>query len=139
MFSQGLKMFGPIRYVISSFSTADASVFCIPSMCDPNGNIHLLPGIPLHRHFCPNLKKFEENLLPYAIAGFCGNMFQTKLVVLPDLIVPVYIHLVHLDCVSLEILGSHSGGYGDNCLLGCCAVQSGRSLPTFQRSLPPPS
>jgi hypothetical protein len=27
----------------------------------------------------------------------------------------------------------------DGCILGCCAVQSGRSLPTFQRYLLPPS
>jgi hypothetical protein len=27
----------------------------------------------------------------------------------------------------------------DDCLLGCCAVQSGRSLPTLQRCLLPPS
>jgi hypothetical protein len=27
----------------------------------------------------------------------------------------------------------------DDCLLGCCAAWSGRSLPTFQRCLLPPS
>jgi hypothetical protein len=27
--------------------------------------------------------------------------------------------------------------YEDGCLLGCCTVQSGRSLPTFQRCLLP--
>jgi hypothetical protein len=27
----------------------------------------------------------------------------------------------------------------DDCLLGCCAVYSGRRLPTFQRCLLPPS
>jgi hypothetical protein len=27
----------------------------------------------------------------------------------------------------------------DDCVLGCCAVSSGRSLPTFQRSLLPPT
>jgi hypothetical protein len=30
-----------------------------------------------------------------------------------------------------RIWGSHGGEYEDGCLLGCCAVQSGRSLPTF--------
>jgi hypothetical protein len=29
--------------------------------------------------------------------------------------------------------------YEDGCLLGCSAVLSGRSLPTFRRSLLPPS
>jgi hypothetical protein len=33
-----------------------------------------------------------------------------------------------------EISGSHRSEYEDDCLLGCCAVQSGRSLPTFLRS-----
>jgi hypothetical protein len=32
-----------------------------------------------------------------------------------------------------RILGSYGGEYEDGCLLGCSAVQSGRSLPTFQR------
>jgi hypothetical protein len=38
----------------------------------------------------------------------------------------------------LDVLGifNHSE---DDCLSGCCAVKSGRSLPTFQRSLLPPS
>jgi hypothetical protein len=38
-----------------------------------------------------------------------------------------------------EISGPHSGVYEDDCLLGCCSVWSGRSLPTFQRCLLPPS
>jgi hypothetical protein len=38
-----------------------------------------------------------------------------------------------------EISGSHGGKYEDGCFLGCCAVQSGRKLPTFQRCLMPPS
>jgi hypothetical protein len=38
-----------------------------------------------------------------------------------------------------RIWGSHAGEYEDGCLLGCSAVLSGRSLPTFQRSLLPPS
>jgi hypothetical protein len=38
-----------------------------------------------------------------------------------------------------EISGSHSSEYEDGCLLGCCAMQPGRSLPTFQRCLLPPS
>jgi hypothetical protein len=38
-----------------------------------------------------------------------------------------------------EISGSHGGEHEDGCLLGCCAMQSGRSLPTFQRCLLPPS
>jgi hypothetical protein len=40
---------------------------------------------------------------------------------------------------SSEISGSHGGEHEDGCLLGCCAVQSGRSLQTFQRYLLPPS
>jgi hypothetical protein len=43
----------------------------------------------------------------------------------------------HLDCGSCEISDSCGGGYEDDWLLGCCAVLSGRSLPTFQRSLLP--
>jgi hypothetical protein len=38
-----------------------------------------------------------------------------------------------------EIWGPHSGQYEDDWLLGRCAVQCGKSLPTFQRSLLPPS
>jgi hypothetical protein len=37
-----------------------------------------------------------------------------------------------------RISGSHCGEYEDGCLLGCSAVESGRSLPTFQRYLLPP-
>jgi hypothetical protein len=38
------------------------------------------------------------------------------------------------------ISGSHGGKYEDGCLylLGCCAVQSDRIFPTFQRDLLPP-
>jgi hypothetical protein len=36
-----------------------------------------------------------------------------------------------LVCVG-EISGPRGGEYEDACLLGCCAVESGRSLPTFQ-------
>jgi hypothetical protein len=32
-----------------------------------------------------------------------------------------------------EISGSQGGKYDGDCLLGCCAVLSGRSLPTFKR------
>jgi hypothetical protein len=35
--------------------------------------------------------------------------------------------------VLSEISGSHGGEHEDGSLLGCCAVYSGRSLPTFQR------
>jgi hypothetical protein len=38
-----------------------------------------------------------------------------------------------------DISDSHDGEYEDHCLLGCCAVYSGRSLSTFQRYLLPPS
>jgi hypothetical protein len=40
---------------------------------------------------------------------------------------------------SCDIWGSHSSNYEDDCLLGCCAMSSGRCLPTFQRCLLPPS
>jgi hypothetical protein len=36
-----------------------------------------------------------------------------------------------------EISGSHGSEYEDDYLLGCCAVYSGRRLPTFQRCLLP--
>jgi hypothetical protein len=39
-------------------------MFYIPPLCDPNCNIHLLPGTPLHQQICPNLKEFK------AIADF---------------------------------------------------------------------
>jgi hypothetical protein len=38
-----------------------------------------------------------------------------------------------------EISGSWGGEFEDGCLLDCYAMQSGRSLPTFQRYLLPPS
>jgi hypothetical protein len=34
--------------------------------------------------------------------------------------------------LTFDISVAYSSGYGDECLLGCCAVLSGRSLPTFQ-------
>jgi hypothetical protein len=48
--------------------------------------------------------------------------------------------LLHSNSIfTWSIWGSHGGEYEDGCLLGCSAVYSGRSLPTFQRSLLPPS
>jgi hypothetical protein len=38
-----------------------------------------------------------------------------------------------------EIWGSHGDLYGDGCLLGCCAMQSGAYWLTFQRNFLPPS
>jgi hypothetical protein len=38
--------------------------------------------------------------------------------------------------MSSEISGSHGGEYEDGCPLGCCAVLSGKSLPTFQGDRP---
>jgi hypothetical protein len=38
-----------------------------------------------------------------------------------------------------DISGFHGGEYEDGCLLGCCTLWTGRSLPTFQRCLLPPS
>jgi hypothetical protein len=38
-----------------------------------------------------------------------------------------------------EISGFHGGEYEDGCLLGCCALLSGRNLLTFHRCLLPPS
>jgi hypothetical protein len=37
------------------------------------------------------------------------------------------------------IWAPHGGDYEDGCLLGCIAVYTGISLPTFQRSVLPPS
>jgi hypothetical protein len=34
---------------------------------------------------------------------------------------------------------ANEAGYEDVCLLGCCAVQPGRNLPTFQRCFLPSS
>jgi hypothetical protein len=38
---------------------------------------------------------------------------------------------------NCEIFGFHGGKYEEGCILGCWPVESGRSLPTFQRCLPP--
>jgi hypothetical protein len=38
----------------------------------------------------------------------------------------------------VDFSASHGGEYDEGCFLGCCAVQSDRSLLTFQRSLLPP-
>jgi hypothetical protein len=38
-----------------------------------------------------------------------------------------------------EISVFDGGDYEDGCLLGCCVLQSGRSLPTFQRCMLPTS
>jgi hypothetical protein len=37
------------------------------------------------------------------------------------------------------IWGSHGNEYEDSCLLGCSAMETGVSLPKFQRSILPPS
>jgi hypothetical protein len=37
-----------------------------------------------------------------------------------------------------DVSGSHGDENLDGCLLGRCAMQSGRNLPTFPRSLLPP-
>jgi hypothetical protein len=63
-------MLGLILHITSSSSTAAASMFCIPPLCDPNWSMLLLPGTALHRWSRPNLKGLKENLLPYAIADF---------------------------------------------------------------------
>jgi hypothetical protein len=44
----------------------------------------------------------------------------------------------HKQNIFCEISGSCGGDYEDCCLLGCCALQSGRSLPTFEGCLLPP-
>jgi hypothetical protein len=38
-----------------------------------------------------------------------------------------------------QLNDANSKDFEDGCLLGCSAMQSGRSVPTFQRSLLPPS
>jgi hypothetical protein len=38
-------------------------------------------------------------------------------------------------CTLCEISGSHSSDNEDDCLLGCCAMQYGRSLLMFQGAL----
>jgi hypothetical protein len=40
---------------------------------------------------------------------------------------------------SIMAWGSHGGEYEDGCLLGCSAMKTGMSLPTFQRSVLLPS
>jgi hypothetical protein len=51
-----------------------------------------------------------------------------------------YVHVEITETVRYcEFSGSHGGEYEDGCLLGCCAVKSGRSSPTFQRCLLCPS
>jgi hypothetical protein len=52
-----------IHYITSFFYTAN-SLFCKPPLCNPNCNIHLLPGTPLYQQIHPNLKEFK------AIADF---------------------------------------------------------------------
>jgi hypothetical protein len=44
-----------------------------------------------------------------------------------------------MDVVSSMTWGSHGGYYEDGCLPGCSAVKAGMSLPTFRRSVLPPS
>jgi hypothetical protein len=84
---------------------------------------------------------------------FCKNVYSTKVEYFYKIIVRVRIMLTdttvllhrsspfrHKHQLELSrIWGYHGGEYEDGCLLGCSAVQSGRSLPTFQRSLLPPS
>jgi hypothetical protein len=40
-----------------------------------------------------------------------------------------------MDYKSGTVSGSRGSEYDDDCLLGCCAVSSGRILPTFQRAI----
>jgi hypothetical protein len=52
----------------------------------------------------------------------------------------ILVHMIFHNLIPVcRIWGSHAGEYEDGCVLGCSAVKSGRSLPTFQRSLLPPS
>jgi hypothetical protein len=44
-----------------------------------------------------------------------------------------------IDMFWAIFLPTNSFRFEDDCFLGCCAVSSGRSSPTFQRCLPPPS
>jgi hypothetical protein len=37
--------------------------------------------------------------------------------------------------IKVHISSSHGGEYKDGWLVGCCAVQSGKRLPTFQKCL----
>jgi hypothetical protein len=47
--------------------------------------------------------------------------------------------IVRVEDYTEDVDGTFLRNNEDGCLLGCSAVQSGRSLPTFQRSLLPPS
>jgi hypothetical protein len=51
----------------------------------------------------------------------------------------IYKYHLHEQKLFDKISGSHGDEYKDDCLLGCCAVLSGRYLPTFRRCLLPPS
>lgn len=64
VFYQDLKLFDSFY-----FSTAGACVFCIPSVYDPNWDMHLLHGIQLHWQICSNLTEFRE------FVALCCNRF----------------------------------------------------------------
>jgi hypothetical protein len=45
----------------------------------------------------------------------------------------------HQQCTMCFLKVRSRSAFEDDCLLGCCAMKSGRSLPTFQRCLLPQS
>jgi hypothetical protein len=78
-------------------------VFCVPPLYEPNWNMHLLSGTPLHWQIWPNSKEFKENLLPYAIAdifvGICCSNYECILARLN--LSTLYSRQQHLDALFL--------------------------------------
>jgi hypothetical protein len=71
----------------------------------------------------------ETNLLRFQVLTAASVNMNVFWIVAPCSLVEVYRRFFQR-CLGLlgEISGSHGGKYEDGCLLGCCAMQSGRSL-----------
>jgi hypothetical protein len=67
----------PVYIIIisSSSSIIIAFVFCIPPLYDPNLNMHLLYGTPLHLLIHPNSKELKHFFLPCIIEDFILCVF----------------------------------------------------------------
>jgi hypothetical protein len=80
--SQGLKMLGLIRYITSSSSAPHSLTVLCTTLCDPNWNMHPLPGTPLHRRIRPNSKELKKNSTLYHcrfFAGVCCSNYEGML------------------------------------------------------------
>jgi hypothetical protein len=55
-----LKHVGFIPWITFHSSSSESATFCVPLQWDPNWNMCLLPGTPLHRRIRPSLRSWNK-------------------------------------------------------------------------------